>query len=119
IKGRFDELSKERKFRESIPDGMDELGEKELGDDLWTKELAAQNKTAEVVLRVNTLKTTPKELQKQLKAYSIETFTYKNYPDALILTQRANVFMTPLFKEGLFEVQDASSQLVADRKSVV
>src|SRR5690606_26086092 len=74
IKGRFDELSKERKFRESIPDWMDELGEKELGDDLWTKELAAQNKTAEVVLRVNTLKTTPKELQKQLKAYSIETF---------------------------------------------
>ena len=113
IKGRFDELSKDRKFRESIPDWMDELGEKELGNDLWTKELEAQNKPAEVVLRVNTLKTTPKELQKQLKALSIETFTDKNYPDALILTQRANVFMTPLFKEGLFEVQDASSQLVA------
>lgn len=113
IKGRFDELSRERKFRESIPDWIDELGEKELGNDLWTKELEAQNKPAEVILRVNRLKITPKELQKQLKALSIDTFTDKNYPDALILTQRVNVFMTPLFKEGLFEVQDASSQLVA------
>lgn len=113
IKGRFDEFSRERKFRESIPDWIDELGEKELGNDLWTKELEAQNKPAEVILRVNRLKITPKELQKQLKALSIDTFTDKNYPDALILTQRVNVFMTPLFKEGLFEVQDASSQLVA------
>lgn len=113
IKGRFDELSRERKFRESIPDWIDELGEKELGNDLWAKELEAQNKPAEVILRVNRLKITPKELQKQLKALSIDTFTDKNYPDALILTQRVNVFMTPLFKEGLFEVQDASSQLVA------
>ena len=29
IKGRFDELSKTRKIRESIPDWLDELGEKE------------------------------------------------------------------------------------------
>ena len=32
IKGRFDELSKIRKYRESIPDWLDALGEKELGN---------------------------------------------------------------------------------------
>ncbi|MFP3472401.1 hypothetical protein R0J90_20310, partial [Micrococcus sp. SIMBA_144] len=37
----------------------------------------------------------------------------KEYPDALVLLKRKNVFRTPLFKEGLFEVQDASSQMVA------
>src|SRR5690554_8236064 len=42
----------------------------------------------------------------------IETVFDDKYPDALILKERANVFMTPLFKEGLFEVQDASSQKV-------
>ena len=42
----------------------------------------------------------------------IETEFDDKYPDALILKERANVFMTPLFKEGLFEVQDASSQKV-------
>ena len=43
IKGRFDELSKTRKLRESIPDWLDELGEKELGKK-WDKEIAALNK---------------------------------------------------------------------------
>lgn len=112
IKGRFDELSKIRKYRESIPDWMDELGEKELGEKLWTKELAAQNQQAQVVLRVNTLKTTKQKLRAQLMDLDIETFYDDKYPDALILKERANVFMTPLFKEGLFEVQDASSQKV-------
>ena len=113
IKGRFDELSKTRKYRESIPDWMDELGVKELGEELWTKELAAQNQQAKVVLRVNTLKTTKEKLRAQLMDLEIETEFHDGYDDALVLKERANVFMTDLFKEGLFEVQDGSSQLVA------
>ena len=112
IKGRFDELSKIRKIKESIPDWMDELGVKELGEEVWAKELTAQNQPAHVVLRVNTLKTTKQKLRAQLMDLDIETYFDDKYPDALILKERANVFMTPLFKEGLFEVQDASSQKV-------
>ncbi|WP_417357052.1 RsmB/NOP family class I SAM-dependent RNA methyltransferase [Flavobacterium sp.] len=113
IKGRFDELSKIRKFRESIPDWMDELGVKELGEKKWEKELAAQNEQAKVILRVNTLKTTKEQLRAILMDSNIETEFIKEYPDALVLTERANVFLTQAFKDGLFEVQDASSQLVA------
>ena len=113
IKGRFDELSKTRKYRESIPDWIDEIGVKELGEEVWTKEIAAQNKQAEVILRVNTLKTDKKKLRAALMDQDIETTFNDNYPDALILKERANVFMTPQFKEGWFEVQDASSQKVA------
>lgn len=112
IKGKFDELSKIRKFRESIPDWMDELGVSELGEEVWTKEIAAQNQQAKVVLRVNTLKTTKEKLHAQLMDLDIDTVYDDNYPDALILKERANVFMTDLFKQGLFEVQDASSQKV-------
>lgn len=114
IKGRFDELSQTRKFRESIPDWMDELGEQELGADVWTQELAAQNEQAAVILRVNTLKTSKKELQAKLADEGIETEFIKDYPSALKLVKRANVFQTQAFQEGLFEVQDASSQLVAE-----
>ncbi|WP_347925296.1 methyltransferase domain-containing protein [Pontimicrobium sp. SW4] len=114
IKGRFDELSKIRKFKESIPDWMDELGIKELGESKWTKELAAQNLQAEVVLRVNTLKTNKKDLQLKLQSEDIETEFLPNHPSALKLIQRTNVFKTEAFKDGWFEVQDASSQLVAD-----
>ncbi len=114
IKGRFDELSKIRKFRESIPDWMDGLGAKELGENKWTKELAAQNQQAEVILRVNTLKTNKKDLQLKLQSEDIQTEFLPNHPSALKLVERANVFKTEAFKNGWFEVQDASSQLVAD-----
>lgn len=114
IKGKFDELSKIRKFRESIPDWIDEVAVSELGEELWTKELAALNKQAEVILRTNTLNTTKKELQKELQDESIFTEFIPNHSDALRLVERANVFRTEVFKKGYFEVQDASSQLVAE-----
>jgi len=114
IKGRFDELSKDRKFRESIPDWIDELGLKELGESKWTKEIAKQNEQAEVILRVNTLKTNKKDLQLKLQSENIETEFLPNHPSALKLKERANVFVTEAFKNGWFEVQDASSQLVAE-----
>lgn len=113
IKGRFDELSKTRKFKESIPDWLDEIGSKELGEAVWTKEIHALNIQAPVVLRANTLKATIKDVKNALGEEEIHTQTITNYPEALQLSERANVFSTDSFKKGFFEVQDASSQLVA------
>ncbi len=112
IKGKFDELSKIRKYKESIPDWMDELGVKELGKK-WDKEIHALNKLADVVLRVNTLKATKEQVQKALEEINVETEAIKGYPQALKLKERANVFISDAFKNGWFEVQDASSQKVA------
>jgi len=103
IKGRFDELSKIRKYRESIPDWMDELGILELGEAKWTKEIAAQNKPAKVILRVNTLKTTKEQLRAILMDLNIETEFLKEQPDALVLKERANVFLTDAFKQGFLK----------------
>ncbi|MBF6608240.1 MAG: methyltransferase domain-containing protein [Flavobacterium sp.] len=113
IKGRFDELSKVRAIKESIPDWMDALGVKELGEKQWATEIAAQNQQAKVILRVNTLKTTKEKLRAILMDENIETEFLKDQPDALVLKERANVFMTDAFHSGFFEVQDANSQLVA------
>lgn len=113
IKGRFDELSKIRTFKESIPDWMDAIGVKELGEKVWSKEITAQNQPAKVILRVNTLKTTKEKLKAILMDLNIETEYLKDQPDALVLKERANVFLTDAFKQGFFEVQDANSQLVA------
>ena len=113
IKGRFDELSKIRKYRESIPDWMDELGVKALGEKRWTKEMAALNQQADVVLRTNTLKTTKEALKAALADEGVESHALKGYAAALKLLERKNVFNTQAFKDGLFEVQDASSQVVA------
>ncbi len=114
IKGRFDELSKIRKFRESIPDWIDQICLKELGEDIWNQEMAALNKQAEVILRTNTLNISKKRLQQELSKENIETEFIAGYESALRLLERANVFKTNAFKQGFFEVQDASSQLVAE-----
>src|SRR6218665_1026388 len=102
-----------RKYRESVPDWLDELAAAELGEELWEKELAELNKEAKVVLRVNTLKTNLQKLQGLLAEQSIETVTDKAYADALILSKRQNLQQLNEYKQGLFEVQDASSQLIA------
>jgi len=92
---------------------MDELCLSELGETVWTKEIAALNKQASVVLRTNTLNISKEILQKKLRAENIITNFIPNHPDALVLEERANVFRTEAFHNGYFEVQDASSQLVA------
>lgn len=109
----YETAKKHRTIRESIPDWMDELCERELKG-RWEKELAALNEEAPVVLRVNTLKTTRRELQQQLgDEEGIETEAPSEFPDALLLAQRQNIFTRQQFKDGLFEVQDAGSQLIA------
>ena len=101
-----------RRFRESIPDWLDTLGEQELGK-RWEKELHALNEEAAVVLRANTLKTSAKDLQYSLRESEVETDYLRDFPDALVLTERQNIFRHPAFKEGMFEVQDAASQFIA------
>ena len=113
IKGKFDELSKIRKYRESVPDWLDALGEQELGEALWTDELHSLNSLAPVVLRVNTLKISRDRLQQLLREEGVESYPLQQYPDALQLVERSNIFKSQSFKDGLFEVQDASSQKVA------
>lgn len=109
----FDKAKSVRKIRESIPDWMDEMGSAELGEETWEREIHSLNEEAKVVLRANTLKTSPEELKRRLAEQDIETETTGFSPQALILKKRQNIFHLAEFKEGLFEVQDAASQTVA------
>lgn len=109
---KYEKAKQIRAVHESIPDWLDQIGENELGA-RWEKEIISLNEEAKVVLRANTLKNSREELQETLAGENIETEAVRDYPDAVILTQRQNVFSQPAFKEGLFEVQDAGSQAIA------
>jgi 16S rRNA (cytosine967-C5)-methyltransferase len=109
---RWDQAQHILNIKESIPDWLDELGQKELGK-RWPVEMHALNEQAKVVLRVNTLKVTRADLQQQLKTELIESEAPAEFPDALILAERQNIFTRQQFRDGLFEVQDAGSQLIA------
>lgn len=112
IEIRLREAENVRRIKQSVPDWLDEAGEKELGK-RWDTELPALNEEAKVVLRTNTLKTTRDTLQQLLAGQGAETYADDRFPDALILKERQNVFGLTAFKDGLFDVQDAASQLVA------
>jgi len=99
-------------IQQSIPNWLDDLGRKELKE-RWDHELPFLNEEASVVLRVNKLKTSLSDLRELLLENNIETSVDNRFEDALILTKRSNVFASQSFKDGLFEVQDAGSQLIA------
>jgi len=108
------------KYRESIPDWLDNIGTNQLGQTVWENELHELNKEAQVVLRVNTLKTTAQELQKKLLAQNITVETIANpsvlwedVKESAFIVKRQHLFHLDEYKKGLFELQDASSQLIA------
>lgn len=109
----YEKAKKVRKIRESVPDWLDELGVQELGEVTWERELDKLNEEAKVVLRVNSIKTTVDQVQKKLNEKDIVTQRSELHPDALILEKRQNLHSLKEYQEGLFEIQDASSQLIS------
>lgn len=106
-------LKSEFNITESYPDWLSQCCVSELGVDAWHTEALAMNTAAEVVLRVNTLKTNKMQLIASLAKDGIETLTVDKYEDALLLKKRQNIFTHTLFKEGHFEIQDAGSQQIS------
>lgn len=99
-----------RKIAQSIPDWIDAIGADELGD-AWDSEIAALNQQAPVVIRVNTLKSTVEAVK---EGFGEDGATeIENIPAALMLRKRQNILSMEAFNQGLFEVQDAGSQLIA------
>lgn len=96
---------------QSIPDWMEKRLHQELGED-YKDVVRALNQPAEVFLRTNILKTNPDDLIKTLADAGVMAVKVEGLPHTLKLHERKNVFITEPFKKGLFEVQDAASQMV-------
>lgn len=71
------------------------------------------NQTAPTTLRINPLKTTREAmLERWKKDHDVSACPYAEY--GVIFHKKINFFGTEEFKQGLFEVQDEGSQLLAD-----
>jgi len=95
----------------SFPDWMVSQLQEDYPKD-YIQILDSLNKESQVVLRVNRLKTENAPLLKMLTADGVQVSAIPE-SDALLLSQRFNVFRTEAFKKGWFEVQDKASQEVA------
>ena len=95
--------------RWSLPDWLEAHLEKELGDqaDAFCAAIAVPGP---VCLRANRILITREELAQRL---DFATRPGRLAPDALVVeTKNANLFGSPAWRDGLFEVQDEGSQLV-------
>jgi 16S rRNA (cytosine967-C5)-methyltransferase len=110
VKGGWENPNMTRAERESLPDWMDQWGFEQLGAK-WDAILPTLNTQAPVYLRANALRTTPQKLVEVLAREKIESELAGKF--GVRLKKRANVFLLDAFKQGLFEVQDLSSQQVA------
>jgi 16S rRNA (cytosine967-C5)-methyltransferase len=106
-------INKIRVLRESIPDWLDDLCNKELGNK-WDNVLNALNQKPDLIVRVNTLKLTSDSLIKIFKDESIQANQIKNTPNALNIQTKTNIFKLKSYKEGYFEVQDIASQMASN-----
>lgn len=96
-----------------MPDWLAERLRAQFGEAEALALAQALNQPAPVDLRVNTLKAKREEAATRLArdGYACETTPYS--PSGLRRHERLPLFHTPSFKEGVFEVQDEGSQLLA------
>jgi 16S rRNA (cytosine967-C5)-methyltransferase len=98
---------------QSLPDFLAARVLAEHGDRA-TPLCAALRQPAPVTLRANALKTSRDDLLGSLAATGIAARATRFAQFGVELEQHANVFVLPEFHQGLFEVQDEASQLVAE-----
>jgi 16S rRNA (cytosine967-C5)-methyltransferase len=97
----------------SLPDWLARRLLADHGDDADAL-AAALNARAPLTVRANTLKTTREALAERLAKDGIDSHAGRYAATALVLDTRTNAFGLAAFREGLFEVQDEASQLVAE-----
>jgi len=79
----------------------------------WGREIAALETPPPVDLRVNRLKATVEEARAALHREGVETEPMRYARDGLRLRRRLSIVTGQAFQDGLVEIQDEGSQLVA------
>lgn len=99
-------------IRASFPKTFYQLLEQSLGKEKAWDFCTVSNEVAPTTIRVNPLKTTRDALLATWKG-KFDVSPCVHSPLGIVFPKRENFFAFPEFKEGLFEVQDEGSQLVA------
>lgn len=95
----------------SVPAPLIQLWRKSYGHEAALEILGGTRGPAPVFARVNTTRTTPEALRERLAAEGIASEPVPGVAGALRLANPGPVGEIPAFREGLFHIQDISSQL--------
>ncbi|QIR14698.1 RsmB/NOP family class I SAM-dependent RNA methyltransferase [Shewanella aestuarii] len=97
---------------DGCPQWLDELGQAQL-QKKWPAERQALMQAPKRYLRVNTLKCDRQSLLTKLSKEGVQAKEVDDVDSAIEVISDSALFRTESFKNGLFEQQDAGSQLVA------
>lgn len=98
----------------SLPDWLDRMAEAELGRHRWRAFAEWADRAPPLHVRANTLRITVDRLARRLREETgAEARRVGWSPDALEVASEASLLATSAHRDGLFEVQDAASQMVA------
>lgn len=100
--------------RLSYPTWLVERLTNDLGATEGLAACAAMNQRAPMALRVNTVKITREALIDRLAEENVVAHPTTLAPAGLVLETRVNAFGLSAFRDGLFEVMDEGSQVVAE-----
>lgn len=95
----------------SCPEWLTEKLLREYGTEFTVKALKASVGKPPFYARVNTLKTTTEKLLKELSRCKIPASAYPGLENCIKLGRSGDIEKCPPFRQGLFHVQDVSSQL--------
>ncbi len=98
---------------ESLPRWIGRRFVAELGEGEARSLARAMNQRAPLTVRANLLKGDRQRLQERLSEEGVASEPTRFSPWGLVLDGRANAFALDAFQEGLFEIQDEGSQLIA------
>ncbi len=99
--------------RANLPDWLAQPLRAQFGDEETLSLAQALNRPAPVDLRVNTIKAEREDVQARLTQEGFPCVPTPYSPIGLRREDRAPLFKTQCFKDGLFEVQDEGSQLLS------
>jgi 16S rRNA (cytosine967-C5)-methyltransferase len=111
--GRREGLEREA-LRLSYPTWMIEMFTNDLGMEAGLAMADQMNTRAPMALRVNTTRISGEALIARLAEEHVVAQPTKLAPAGLVLETRVNAFALSTFQEGLFEVMDEGSQIVAE-----
>ena len=96
----------------SHPPWLVERWVKEFGPEVALRICAANNQKPPFTIRTNTLKITREALQRRLQEAGIPAQATLYSPDGLTLPKTPDLMKDPLFQEGMYFIQDESSQMI-------
>lgn len=107
---KLEQLKSQRAIYQSIPSWIDALMVEQLGEARWDALAAKLNEPTSVVVRVNTLIATEKQVLGKFVNANIEAESLGG--GAILVKGRHQLTRLPIFRGGWFEIQDFASQQI-------